>query len=137
YFNIVWGGGSAEPTALYNSNATLTGVSMAPLALAGTMHIRTTVVPGVPLAVGAILELEAHPTRQQWATVNFGHTGRIAFELPDGYSFTSRSGRFLTSAVPEPATALLMLLGIGALGLGQRRPLRRVATPPDSLLPCR
>lgn len=121
YFNILWGGGIAEPTALYNSNAELSNVSMDPLGLTGTMHIRTLVTPDVPISVGAILELKAVPARQEWAHVNFGHTGRIAVNLPEGYSFTSASGLFLTAPpVPEPPVWALWLAAAAACAAARR-----------------
>jgi len=58
------------------------------------------------------------------ATVDFGHTGQMSLALPEGYSFTSASGVFLSEApaVPLPAAAWLFASGILALGqLGRRR----------------
>jgi hypothetical protein len=64
----------------------------------------------------------------------FGNTIGIDLTLPDGTSFTSGSGLLLTtphapilgtiksvSAVPEPASWSLMLIGFGAVGWGVRR----------------
>lgn len=56
------------------------------------------------------------------ASNDFSNTGRFYLRLPDGVTYTSRSGVFLTdaapifpvvSAVPEPSTYLLLLFGLG------------------------
>lgn len=52
------------------------------------------------------------------ATFDAGHTAGFSFELPQGATFVSNSGYFLTgapAAVPEPGT--VWLLGIGLIGM--------------------
>lgn len=55
----------------------------------------------------------------------FGHTAALDFILPNGLTYTSDSGAFLSaappSAVPEPATWAMMVGGFGLLGLIVRR----------------
>ena len=51
----------------------------------------------------------------------FGSTSHFALSLPADVTYTSASGVFLTSAVPEPASPWLWALGIGGLGLLKRR----------------
>ncbi|MEO7056793.1 MAG: PEPxxWA-CTERM sorting domain-containing protein, partial [Caldimonas sp.] len=61
------------------------------------------------------------------ATCDFMHTGSIGLSLPEGVSYTSDSGVFLTagslpvSPVPEPETWALMLAGLGIVGHFTRR----------------
>jgi len=53
---------------------------------------------------------------------DYGHTARFSLVgLPSSVSYTSASGVFLTSAVPEPATGLLWAAGLGAVGMLSRR----------------
>lgn len=61
----------------------------------------------------------------------FGSTSHFALNLPSNVTYTSASGVFLTSAVPEPATTLLWALGLGGVGLLARR--RRTAGGTASL----
>jgi hypothetical protein len=46
---------------------------------------------------------------------DFAHTAQITAVVPAGYSFTSASDHFLTTPVPEPTSAVLMLAGCVAL----------------------
>ena len=58
------------------------------------------------------------------AAASFGSTSHLAFTLPEGVTYSSSSGVFLT-AVPEPGTWALMLAGLGSvLTLARRRPSR-------------
>jgi hypothetical protein len=51
----------------------------------------------------------------------FGNTSALSFDpLPEGVSFTSESGVFLTSAIPEPGAWALMLAGM-AVVVARRR----------------
>lgn len=57
---------------------------------------------------------------------NFYNTASVTMRLPDGVTFTSASGVFLTSegitaAVPEPASWAMMILGFGVIGYSLRR----------------
>ncbi len=52
-------------------------------------------------------------------TCDFSNTAKFALSLPPGVTFTSDSGVFLTAptgAVPESASWILMVLGVGLLG---------------------
>ena len=60
-------------------------------------------------------------------TMNFLDTGQFSISVPNGTSFTSASGQFLTappSGVPEPATLLLCGLGLSGIGVIRRRRAR-------------
>jgi hypothetical protein len=63
------------------------------------------------------------PYNGQSATADFSHTGTIQIILPQGATFTSDSGVFLTgpAAIPEPETYAMLLAGLGLLGLAGRR----------------
>jgi len=54
---------------------------------------------------------------------DFGNTARFSLILPEGLSFSSGSGVFLSAnrVVPEPGTLALLGLGLAGLGLSRRR----------------
>ena len=52
----------------------------------------------------------------QYGYADFGNTAKFTFDpLPAGVSYTSASGDFLT-AVPEPSTWAMMVLGFAGVG---------------------
>lgn len=53
----------------------------------------------------------------QGGECDYSHTGAIGLQLPEGVTYTSNSGVFLTEPenAPEPGTALLLVFGLGAV----------------------
>lgn len=47
--------------------------------------------------------------------IDFGNSAYLDIRLPDTAAFTSASGEFLTTPVPEPTTSVLMALGLATL----------------------
>lgn len=56
------------------------------------------------------------------ATVDAMNTAKVGFTLPQGVTFTSRSGVFLSAVgtVPEPSTWAFMVIGFGLVGAAIR-----------------
>jgi hypothetical protein len=53
----------------------------------------------------------------QYGFADFGDTATFSFNaLPDGVSYTSASGNFLSGSVPEPSTWAMLLLGFAGIG---------------------
>jgi len=64
------------------------------------------------------------------AQADFSKTATLSIELPQGYSYTSASGKLLTaSAVPEPSAFALMGLGLAALQIRRRQLIRSQSAP--------
>lgn len=83
------------------------------------------------LGIRGLLDLDC----RGGATCGFGHTGRFGFDpLPDGLSFGSASGVFLTDvgAVPEPASWAMMIAGFGLVGAAMRRGRRSSIAAPSA-----
>ncbi|MBH0180581.1 MAG: PEP-CTERM sorting domain-containing protein [Nitrospira sp.] len=89
----------------------------------GPLHISNTqtvlLSPSVSYALGFSMYIGAGTNYGTGtATFDAGHTAGFSFELPQGATFVSNSGYFLTgapAAVPEPGT--VWLLGIGLIGM--------------------
>ncbi len=71
----------------------------------------------------------------QYYYSDFGQTASFSFNnIPAGVSFTSASGEFLT-AVPEPSTWAMLLLGFAGLGYAAEAGARRRSSSPERLRP--
>ena len=90
------------------------------------------VTPGVPVTIGASLSTRAQPALPTGtASVLYGHTAQVQIFMPVGMTFRSLSGDFLSdliprppSAVPEPASWMMMIAGFGLVS-GMLRLRRR------------
>lgn len=71
------------------------------------------VTPGVPMYIHAEMTSTVIAGPYASGTIDFSHTAALSIEAPAGYTFTSESGALL--AVPEPATWLAMLAGLGMI----------------------
>ena len=117
--------------------------------LSAVLTVRQMVTPGQVLGVLAHLDLQLKSDNNDHAVMNFGHTAQLGIELPEGMSYTSSSGVFMSdlpgTQVPEPATAMLLLAGLAALGArcrghcadGHHRLAGRHASTPSALEPSR
>jgi hypothetical protein len=57
-------------------------------------------------------------------TADFSHTSRVSLTLPSDVTFTSDSGAFLTpntTATPEPASLMLLGLGVDRVAVACRK----------------
>ncbi len=89
------------------------------------MVVTTTVHTEVPIAFYAQIGVaDRGAPVGMTATADFSHTAQAAVVMPAGYSFTSASGHFLTTPVPEPASGVLMLAGCAGLAWMRRTTLR-------------
>lgn len=105
--------GSIDATA--TTLGTVTDLSVDPGQLHGLLSVTVAVKSGDAISVigSALSKAAAGPYAS--ATADFDHTATLSIEVPDGYTFTSNSGVLLS--VPEPATWLSMMAGLGLLAM--------------------
>lgn len=74
--------------------------------------------PGSALPMTAEVEIILTAPQIEHGTMDFFNTAAVGLSLPAGWSATTSSGLPLAfaTAVPEPATGALLLLGLGGLG---------------------
>jgi hypothetical protein len=90
----------------------VTGLTAVPALIVGTLRTRLLLNPLDTVSVHARLGVSANAASNSLATAGFDHTAQLAITLPEGWSFTSSSGSFLT--VPPPSPVPLP----GGLGFG-------------------
>ena len=89
----------------------------------------------LPIPTSGVIGIESQLEGAAWAegrldrgvgiaTMNAHDTAFLTMLLPAGATFTSTSGVFLTSPIPEPQTWALMLAGIGLVAGRKRLRLR-------------
>jgi hypothetical protein len=119
-----WGYASGFARYSFGSDATTwfsapkVDITHAPLSVSQTLRLD----PGQTLTRYWFAAIGAEASRG--GTADFGHTMRFTWEVPDGVSYTSASGSFMNgvpSAVPEPATWAMMIVGVGLVGATLRR----------------
>jgi len=105
-------GPNASPIAIAVSTA-IQSPYRDPAQLEDLLSFTKMVTPGVPLYVYA--DMKSTVTAGPYASgmIDFSHTATLSIEAPAGYTFTSESGMLL--AVPEPATWVAMLAGLGLI----------------------
>jgi hypothetical protein len=105
------------------------GQSNEPEHIQATLRVRGLITPGTTVSVSSTVYLRTRPGYAgAIAHSLFDHTAQLSMTLPEGWTYTSESGTFLTEPIvpatsaPEPGSlALLALGGIGILGRAIRK----------------
>jgi hypothetical protein len=79
-----------------------------------------------PVGLTMTLNAGGNTSSRSTTFADFSHTASVALVLPDGVTFTSDSGVFLTAvqspnSVPEPSIWAMLLIGCGGIGATLRR----------------
>ena len=85
-----------------------------------TLTLPFSIVNGTPTEVGAGLFAAAYNSFSM-ATADLYDPPQLSLILPTGVTYTSASGVFLTTPVPEPTDAALLAAGLMLLGLRLRK----------------
>jgi len=131
---FLWVNTSTQPLPFVNTVGNVRVDSREPGRMIATLTVRHFVLPGVPFNVEAFLGVTAEAAFNDVAQANFGHTAVLSFDVPEGWTFTSSSGDFLSAPatlVPEPSSLWLMLAG-GLVGAWRWRAKRVVSRPSAS-----
>lgn len=93
-----------------------------PLTTAGVIDgqfvLNLQATPGFFFSFTAYSVVSTYSNPEVWGEVQASQ--HISYVLPAGYTLSSQSGAFLTSPIPEPATAMLALLGCAVLAFRVR-----------------
>ena len=90
----------------------VTGITALPASIIGTLHTRLLLAPFDTVTVLAQMGVNANAAANSVATAGFDHTALLSITMPEGWSFTSSSGSFLTEPPPAPVPVP------GGLGFG-------------------
>lgn len=126
-----WVNTSTQPRPFVNTVGNVRVNSREPGNMSAILTVRHFVVPGMTFNVEASLAVSAEAAFNDVAQANFGHTAVLSFDVPEGWTFTSSSGDFLSAPatlVPEPSSLGLMLAG-GLGGAWRWRSTRAVSRP--------
>lgn len=126
FFGLLFNGGNIQQSGLFtrpDNGFGGSGFSSFTTWLEGTTRFFSATYNLIGTAPSAYLRMDLRTSAQGGAVADFSHTAGISFLLPSNVSFTSQSGQFLTavSAVPEPSTWAMMLVGFAATGFAMRR----------------
>ena len=105
----------------FTSSATLLGNPDEPSLVRATLTVRALVHTGTKAMLSAQLNLLTASGANSDASSHFDHTAQLAINLPEGVSFTSASGAFLSVPVPVPASLTSLALGGVVLATRRRR----------------
>ena len=129
--SFLWVNTPTQPRPFVNTVGNVRVNSQEPGNMSALLTVRYFVQPGRPLNVQASLDVSAEAAFNDVAQANFGHTAVVSFDVPEGWTFTSSSGDFLSAPatlVPEPSSLGLMLAG-GLVGAWRWRSTRTVTRP--------
>jgi hypothetical protein len=112
------GSGSNLPFATFSANSNVTSIGAYSQTFNSGLSVRYFGASSLPTTVDFTVNLTAGQFKD--GTLDFYKTALVSLALPDGWSAVTSSGLPVVSAVPEPTTAVLLLLGMGVLAA--RRP---------------